>query len=299
MLHFKKTSLFWVITFATLCSDCRPRVRDESGTKNAANSGRGDVFRYHGESYFLQDGALVAVESNNQEPTGDLSAQTGLALDQPDTPYMAQCRKAGVPLPPPWGSAGWHKVGELSPQLIFAKEKGRTELWTAETGEGVCAAIPRATKGTAIDVFGVICTSKQGNTCFWDNIYSGIDKKIAPINAGFDIKYFGRGADRLDEYCTDCHRGTTPWIRVAGQPTINLKQLSSTWRPIAPDGWKSPDGPVIQGCSKCHAMPQLNKSYCAVVKNMVATNVMPPKTVGGAERAAMVTAFNNACAAVR
>lgn len=304
MLHFKcgivgKITLLCTLALVILCSDCRPRLQTNSSDKNNDSVDRRNVIRYHGGSYVIQGGELVSIEIDHQDTSANELPETGLALDQPDTPYMVDCRKNGVPLPPPWGSSGWRKVGVLSPQLIFAKEKGHTELWTFETGEGVCAAIPRSTRGTVIDVFGVICTSKNGNTCFWDNILQGIDKKIVPINPGFDIKYFGRGADRLNEYCTDCHRGPTPWIRVAGQPTIHLKKLSATWRPIAPDSWKSPDGPHIQGCSDCHVMPQLNPSYCAYAKNMIKTNIMPPKSVGSAARAAMEKAFTNACAAVR
>ena len=131
------------------------------------------MLRYHGGSYVLKDGILTPVEENSQEFNGsEVPTPSSLALDKPDTPYMAECRKAGVPLPPVWGSVAWRKAGDLIPHLIFAKEKGRTELWTAETGEGVCAALPRATKGTAIDLFAVICTSKQGKTCFWDNIFA-------------------------------------------------------------------------------------------------------------------------------
>jgi hypothetical protein len=222
-----------------------------------------------------------------------------LDSNQPDSPYMAQCRQNGVPLPPPWGP-DWKKIGSLSPQFIFAKEKGRTELWTYETDQGVCAAIPRATNGSTVDVFGVICTSINGNTCFWDNIYAGIDKKITPINPGFDIKRFGRGADRLTEYCTDCHRGPTPWIRVANQPTSKLVQISEKWRPL-PKSWEFPAGTYIEGCSGCHAMPKLTKSYCLVVKEMMAptVNVMPPPSVTGPTRAAMIAAFNRACESVR
>ncbi len=194
--------------------------------------------------------------------------------------YTEKCADDGVPIPPPWGAGAWKNEGQV--KALFAGST-YTELWTWSGGGGSCAALPRYTTTAAspISLFGVICTSSTGDTCFWDNLDKTSGARL-PVNAGYRVGD-GQGADQLGEVCTECHRGDNMWVKLPTEPTKVLRpRKSAGWDAIhAPANWTNgqaatapPRGPR---CGGCHVTPVLTKDWCDIAKSMVRRGVMPRK----------------------
>src|SRR5216683_5972296 len=71
--------------------------------------------------------------------------------------YIDECRAAGVPIPPDWGSPQWQSQGGLTTNFLG----GNAEVFTFQNSSprGFCFALPRSA-GNIIEALGIIC---QGN----------------------------------------------------------------------------------------------------------------------------------------
>lgn len=208
--------------------------------------------------------------------------------------YISACRNAGVPIPPAWGIPSWSYKGTVTREHVLANPDLETKIYVYNQSSGDCAALAR---GNPVSLLGIICTSvANGATCFWDNKTPlGLTVPIA----GYDVSK-GSGANLLKENCTLCHRGATPWIRIANEPTgtANLRS-SADWYPLALNRkqWVNPQGPNVYGCSDCHVMPEANKRYCSIASVLVHRfKAMPPPSIQGGERTIMISAFDEYCA---
>jgi len=139
-----------------------------------------------------------------------------------DTPYMAYCRKARVPIPPDFsitGATGWVSQGKIAPANNLLIPGGDAFVWTYSdpVRRGACIALPRGSGGQRGGLSGIICQSATtGNACFWDSRkrddndptrdmpaidWSTQVLKIAELKDGSNLHDAGSGR------CPDCHRG--------------------------------------------------------------------------------------------
>jgi hypothetical protein len=234
-----------------------------------------------------------------------------------DTPYMKQCRDAGVPIPPAWGDAKWEFKGTLPNDRIFALDASlRTELHIYDDPNGVCAALPRKDQGE-IFALGIICQGKNGKACFWDNVDVQTQQKIKdPAKIRPELI---SDATNLRENCSGCHRGDNVFIIHAG--TV-LDQLTNTdldkdgkenrgvkgaYQPIGPADWNNPAGvaALAPNCQSCHALPALSGAYCSILTQSVlgsvgaggvrGTPTMPPAGEDRADFEDDINALLDAC----
>lgn len=207
------------------------------------------------------------------------------------SPYMTECEKNGVPLPPPWGSPDWTNAGNLPAGQIFALPQfSNVEVWTFQTPLGICIALPRKDKNGDIQALGIICQgTESGKACFWDNI-DGAGNKITGANTkGMDPADIQDGSV-LKENCTACHRGDNVFIVHPGTPLeIPPKKpgdpaptdtTKPTYTPVSgqPNWGNEPLGFPLAGgeCDTCHSIPKLTKDYCAILKQAVGKTMPPP-----------------------
>lgn len=192
-----------------------------------------------------------------------------------DTPYMAECRARGVPIPPDWAESGtaWVLQGKLGEGKNLLEPEKDAFVWTYTdpSVRGACIALPRG-NGDPGTLAGIICQSATGHACFWDNKLSS-DPAQRPFGwrgQRLVIRDLADGSN-LDENCTNCHRGNNvflispddpTWRKVLkgplnGGPSNNLFTTQITvshYIPIGQDGWINPL--VSEGCaSKCHLQP--------------------------------------------
>lgn len=287
----KKNFLFLlaVISIGYSCrtADTHSDVKDRNGA----------IMAFHGDTFLVQDHQLIPTQTTQQQA----SPETSFGLVTTNEAYITACKNEGVPIPPLWPEK-WTRKGQIPPDRIFGLvDKARfTTLWTYESPLGTCAALARdrnASSSSPVELLGIICSAKNsGTSCFWDDRNPKRPNYSAVVNrnSGYDITKDGLGAPHLDENCTDCHRGATPWIRIAGIPTEKLPApKSARWKPLGPKGWENPRGPTVAGCSDCHAIPKLTPTYCAIAEVFIKKDIMPPKNSTG--RAAMKTAMQAAC----
>jgi hypothetical protein len=102
--------------------------------------------------------------------------------------YIAECRQAGVPIPPDWGSPAWQSRGMLAIEFISKDLDAELFAFESESPRGVCFALPRSCPNTAtpppncideqgnakpagtIILLGIICLGTEASkSCFWDN----------------------------------------------------------------------------------------------------------------------------------
>ena len=278
-----KLYLFITVLSAYSCKHANDPQK-KTNLKSINSSSR--MIKYHGLTTDTDGQVLIAANmpdyskfnTLNQKNTDGIALSDGKPADaltpvnQSKTPYMKTCEAQGVPLPPAWGDEGWKLIGTLDETKLFA-DTGRTQLWTFSTTAGTCAALPRF-RGENIYLLGVICASKEGKTCFFDNSDSNGDPVAVP--KGYRLSD-GRGADQLSENCTRCHRGDNPWVIVPGQP---LEKLPTEYKyfPIGGKEWTNPPGDktVAPGCNSCHSLPKLSEEYCDIALDMIGKKVMPP-----------------------
>jgi hypothetical protein len=211
----------------------------------------------------------------------------------PATDYMNKCATAGVPLPPKWGDPAWVKKGNLS--QVFASKLPTTEVWVAQSPNGVCYALPRIDSGGTIQLLGQICQNpKTGRTCFWDNKDPSDGKTGLAVTPGLGPEKMA-GGDKLEENCTECHRGDNAFIvhpgtalEFSGQNPCSGGGSKPTdvatgakYTPMgAPKFQNPPDDALdkkLKACNQCHSIPKLSKSYCGtVLEGMIRSKEMPP-----------------------
>jgi hypothetical protein len=229
--------------------------------------------------------------------------------------YMQDCKKAGVPLPPVWGDAGWQRKGVLPKKLSFDGDYATTEVWTYATDAGICYALPRIDDSGVIKLLGIICqgqkVSKEGKkvstACFWDNVDAATGKRIeGAATAGMDPRKIGDGYTLKlpeSEQCTHCHRGDNVFTIYPGTVLAqgDKTNVTDAYTPIVQGGWalnprrnyklradkypKSDGSAKTDGCVTCHSLPQLSVGYCNVLQRVLETTpvldkpTMPPTAI--------------------
>ena len=227
------------------------------------------------------------------------------------SPYMKQCAKEGVPLPPPWGDPGWVSEGKLAKGTVLAfQELPNAEVFVSRTPQGVCIALPRADEKDTIRQLDQICQGKDGKACFWSNVSPKDGETFLKVVDGLDPANIA-GGDKLGLNCTRCHRGDNAFIIRPGTPLqlgpddpCEKKDPGSRFGPTDPDKRFQPIGrgrdpkqkdpneaapfenpkdlfPLgDRPCSACHGIPKPSPSYCAqVLLPMIINGEMPPKSL--------------------
>lgn len=289
-----------------------------------ANEGKTDEFATNAR---LIDWLLTRVQPSDATHLQAVNAFLGHALSAPaatdeGTPtrqalitptllsgpqYEEQCRSAGVPIPPKWGTSAWTPHGELKPVFISPTRDARVFVSVSDSPRGVCYALPRSAVDTdgvrKIDLLGVICQgSDTSKACFWDN-----PRKIG-LNESFEIKdeFYG-GADLFEKsggICTECHRGENAFIIHPISQSYPEAALDIGDELLRPKGWVNPlvhpswpqnrkPGRALQtlaferssplSCGNCHSkvrgkrLGELGSEYCNAV---IAPAVFGPTSTG-------------------
>jgi hypothetical protein len=234
--------------------------------------------------------------------------------------YIAECRKAGVPVPDTVFGPGWKDQGPIGTSNIL----GNGHLWsfTSEAPSGTCLALPRHEEGADTGTpFGVICLGKQTRkACFFDNVKGerirlNVPKKLSEFASGARLASNGQGV------CTDCHAGENPFVvhpeDRAFSRVLNIITPSGWTEPIVAAGWPQNPGPTNLldavaspgQCNSCHQaggagrFPDVStqlKGYCEIVLPFAINNTMPPSYASPKEKnkyTAHVNALRAACAA--
>lgn len=186
--------------------------------------------------------------------------------------YSAQCKAAGVPVPPDWdanlGSAlnsvspnGWKNQGVLNTSYLTQPGQfphRRTIVFSyasTTTPKGLCIALPiqQDTVGTpdVIDALGIICqglsttgdpTKSNSKACFWDNNGNVTLMKNTPYKISSN-KFLAPPRLPEDNQCTDCHAGENAFITHPGSPFQTAKDEfnnSTTPNFVSQNNWYSP-----------------------------------------------------------
>ncbi|MFZ5637763.1 MAG: hypothetical protein ACOY82_14375 [Pseudomonadota bacterium] len=189
--------------------------------------------------------------------------------------YVETCRKAGVPIPPDWGSPEWRGPTRLDPNFLYDPMLSPgtviADMYVYENDLGMCAALPRH-DGTTIQLLGVICLGQRSSrSCYWDNQREKMSFDI-PLGARLSIvDRFAGGADLRGgegSVCSDCHAGENPYIVHPGAASTTFPRgLPAFWHePMVHPEWPQNPGPdtVLPGialgasdrsCIDCHKRP--------------------------------------------
>jgi hypothetical protein len=189
--------------------------------------------------------------------------------------YVEACRKAGVPIPPEWGSPEWRGPTTLVPNFLYepflSPGTVNADIYVYENDLGMCAAVPRH-DGARIQLLGVICLGQRSSrSCYWDNQNDKLSFDI-PLGGRISIvDRFAGGADlRGGEggVCSDCHAGESPYVvHPASAATAFPRGLPAFWhRPMVHPSWPQNPGPDSmlptialgasdRSCLDCHKRP--------------------------------------------
>jgi len=256
---------------------------------------------YHG-SYYDADGKELIdlpqatidefLKRRNEELARAVPSPERRAPPTPPSTYIADCIRAKVPIPPPWGDTRWkQQQPDLPANRNFAGPSGdTTQVWTYSDQFGICFALPRLTAGS-IRALGIICQSKEtGKACFWDNIRkSNATKIVGADTVGMKVQDMQDGS-QLDQNCTECHRGDNAFIihvdtSLAVKPPLDPNPVDDAkpYEPLSGDpsraGWGNPPSTLgLEGsqCDRCHIMPELTAAYCETVLKPSIGVTMPP-----------------------
>jgi hypothetical protein len=223
-----------------------------------------------------------------------LSATTAGGAD-----YLAECREAGVPIPPDWGTPTWRSLGMLSTEFISAALDAEVFAFESDSPRGVCFALPRSSGGT-IELLGIICLGTQSSkSCYWDN-QRGKRQFDIPKNTVVPLSDFAGGADLFQGsggVCTDCHAGENPFVVHPGEPMdLGARITPAGWpAPLVHPSWPQNQGPnsVLPGvtlgandlsCLNCHVRPPGRRfpevstdlpAYCGTILPSAISRTMP------------------------
>jgi hypothetical protein len=233
--------------------------------------------------------------------------------------YITECRNAGVPIPPDWGSPDWVWNGPLASSLI------NTGLPTTDvfffvpntSPAGVCFALPRRNSAGVVKLLGIICQGNEtSRACFWDNSGAGGRQfDIATINTATPLSRFNGGAALLNADggpCTNCHVGENVFNIQLGTPLnltnqgIDIKPNNFV-QPIVPSGtfWsQNTSANTVSGkCGDCHSQagsggrfPALSTQvggYCDIMATVWTRGLMPPPGTPEADMPAYREHFTN------
>jgi hypothetical protein len=270
-------------------------------TSEAGIAGAWDAAEYVPPQRLRDQLAAEGVTPTERAFTAQIATSAGGAA------YINECRAAGVPIPPSWGTSGWVSRGVLANEFISTELDAEVFSYQSSSPAGVCFALPRSS-GNSIRLLGIICLgTASSNACFWDNQRSG--GQFFP-NKGevvpFD-QFFG-GADlqkNIGGMCTDCHAGENPFVihpgTVLGKPNLNgLPLRSSNWySPRVRVDWMQNPGPtnILDSvtssgrCTTCHSQTDAGRfpsvsnvmpGYCGTILPRAFSRTMPPGQVGSA-----------------
>lgn len=216
---------------------------------------------------------------------------------QSGTDYIDECRNAGVPIPPDWGSNKWQSKGFLGTYFVGSSVTP-AEVFVAlsPSPPGVSIALPRYTNPemTTIDMLGIISLGQvSSKACFWDN------PKNIPKGKPVPLSEFPGGAELFDGFggrCTACHAGENPFVihpnTTLGLPNLaGLPLFANEWyQPLVHPEWPQNLGPLVGttgACNACHTaggeggrFPQMSSligEYCGTVLDNAIKLTMPPK----------------------
>jgi hypothetical protein len=137
------------------------------------------------------------------------------------TPYMGDCDRAGVPVPPDFATTGslWTHQGNLTTNMLSPGDAAQVWTWAQSSRRGACVALPRGTGAPGNGLAGIICQgAASGNACFWDNIDRTTGAPIPWAGATLVIKELQDGTI-LAENCTNCHKGNNVYLLAPEDPT--------------------------------------------------------------------------------
>jgi hypothetical protein len=156
--------------------------------------------------------------------------------------YIEECRNAGVPIPPDWGTAGWGSGTNLPMKFIVTGMEAEVFTFESAAPRGVCMALPRFAAGSkTISLLGVICLGTDtSKACFWDasNVpWSGVTP-LTSLRGGTDLV----GGD----VCSDCHAGENPFVVHPGSPLDlgNVQRPNAWYDPLVDGSWPQNPGPT-------------------------------------------------------
>lgn len=144
-----------------------------------------------------------------------------------DTPYMAECRKRGVPIPPDWSirSTAWVRHGNLADtgnNTLQGSAAAHVWTYTHPRVRGACIALPRGGGGGRAGLAGIICQSAAtGHACFWDSRLrdnANPQAEAPALDWGREIMRIAelKDATNITEQasgaCPACHRGENVFI---------------------------------------------------------------------------------------
>ncbi|WP_157604275.1 hypothetical protein [Rhizobacter sp. Root1221] len=149
-----------------------------------------------------------------------------------DTPYMADCRANGVPIPPDWAETdtAWVHQGNLNTNgggtnLLQGATDAHVWTYTDPNVRGACVALPRGA-GDPGSLAGIICQSATtGKACFWDNqlksdptsVLGWRGQKLV-ISDLVDGTNFAAGGN-VGGPCARCHSGDNVFLMSPDDPT--------------------------------------------------------------------------------
>lgn len=224
-----------------------------------------------------------------------------------DTPYMAECRAQGVPIPPDWAETGtaWVNQGNLNTagggtNLLQGATDAHVWTYTDPHVRGACIALPRGS-GAPGSLAGIICQSATtGRACFWDNQLKsdpthilGWSGKTLVISELVDGTDFAAGGN-VGGPCASCHRGDNvflispddpAWAKVlrgpltggpsGGRFTTQVDSGRYTPLPVAA-GWTNPVTGGANCGAGCHELPPANiRGLRDAINAMTPPNRMP------------------------
>lgn len=301
-VHVNSILIAWLIK--------RVKPENTSGLVSINNFLRANFATSNGDQSSEKNASNAAskrmLEILRQESQTTLSS----AANSSGTAYIKECRAAGVPIPPDWGSADWKSKGILTTNFVGG---GEAEVFTFESSSprGICFALPRLSlTGDIIKLLGIICQgSDTSKACFWDN--SNVGK-----NASVPLADFKSGAE-LTDVCSDCHAGENAFIvhpctpldllwdkNTPAKPCSTVKtadQLKpNNWHvPLVIPSWPQNPGPTKlldsielgsedKSCTACHnqgvagRFPQVSRElpgYCGILQEAI-RSTMPPADPG-------------------
>jgi hypothetical protein len=240
---------------------------------------------------------LLPTLPNVKKPAGNTQLSKMLSIEQFQanlkpldmSAYIADCKTAGVPIPPNWPDSAWKDRGALPPEYTFASFPGTvtSEVFTYEAsdGGGICYALPRKSGQGSIEALGVICQAKQsGKACFFDNL-DPAGNRITGSTITMDFSKIQNGYV-LGENCTTCHRGFNVYMIHPKTPlgAIASRNPLMRYSPIGQQTWDNPPAMAEQGsgaCAECHEIAAPNAAYCGFLKKGANKTMPSPSAPAG------------------
>ena len=216
--------------------------------------------------------------------------------------YIDECRNAGVPIPPDWGSNQWLSKGILDNEFISGTSVAEIFVSQSTSPPGVSIALPRSI-GNTIQLLGIISLGQtSGKVCYWDNQQNDLNFPIQKGTA-VPLSQFAGGAELFEGSggrCTGCHIGENPFVvhpgTNLGLPNLGgLPLFANNWhQPLVHPKWPQNRGPLVGTpgpCNGCHTaggpggrFPDLTSEnkfeYCAAVLKPAIQRTMPPGSPG-------------------